>query len=51
MKSIRVSCIVAEKIRNHIKKTKQTLSGFYDLAASEKIKADNLTEKILKKYE
>jgi hypothetical protein len=39
--SIRVSETSLKKVKKHVKKTKQSIGGFYDLAAVEKIKKDN----------
>jgi hypothetical protein len=47
-KSIRVNAIILEKVKSHISKTKQSMSGFYDLAAQEKMKNDKLANKMLK---
>lgn len=46
--SVKVDKAVLDKVRKHVKKTKQNIGGFYDLAALDKIKSDKMTEKIIK---
>lgn len=46
--SVRLDKAVLDKVRKHVKKTKQNIGGFYDLAALDKIKSDKMTEKNLK---
>lgn len=46
--SVRISESVLGKVKKHTKKTKQSIGGFLDLAAIEKIRADKLTQLILK---
>jgi hypothetical protein len=46
--SVRISKSTHQKIKKHTEKRKQSITGFLDLAVSEKIKADKLSEKILK---
>jgi hypothetical protein len=38
--SIRVASKTKAKVKKHIKKSKQSIGGFYDLAAEEKIARD-----------
>jgi hypothetical protein len=38
--SVKVSKPILNKVRKHVQKTKQTIGGFYDLAAEEKIRND-----------
>lgn len=46
--SVRITSSVLEKVKKHADKRKQSIIGFLDLAALEKIKYDKMNEKILK---
>lgn len=39
--NVRVSTTILNKVRSKIKKTKQTVGGFYDLAVQEKLLRDS----------
>jgi hypothetical protein len=39
--SVRINAETVGKVKKHVKKTKQTIGGFIDLAVEEKIKKDN----------
>ena len=45
--SVKHDKIILDKVRNYTKKTKQTIGGFYDLAALEKIKFDKIAKQAI----
>ena len=46
--SIKVSKSTLNKVRKYVKKTKQSIGGFYDLAAQEKIQRESSIELAIK---
>jgi hypothetical protein len=48
-KSIRVNAKLKRKVERHIKKRKQTIGGYYDLAVEEKMLRDIMLDPFVKK--
>jgi len=44
--NVKVSTLILNKVREYTKKTRQTVGGFYDLAAEEKLAKEKLSAKI-----
>jgi len=42
--SVKISTHTLNKVRKHVKKSKQSIGGFFELAAADKLKKDSVVE-------